>query len=320
MGARVAAGATRGDTSSMTSQLREPLYGLLLDVDGPIASPVTRTVAIDSIAEDLVAMARAGVPVVFNTGRSDAFIAATVMPALVEAGLDDNAPVVAICEKGATWFTPMRAHLTHAGDDLHVDDALRVPTGLVEYCRSIAPDFDDTMFFDDTKKAMVSLEAHPGIDLDVYRERQHAFEQRVWDYLTEQEIGVAWGEREALNGSDGLAVRIDPTIISTDIEHVGVGKDVGADKAVELLAARGIVPREWRTLGDSRSDYAMADRLHERGFVVRHGDVRPADGRRERDYPVEVAPDPALTNDAAGAAFLTRWRVDVERDKASTSF
>ena len=158
------------------------------------------------------------------------------------------------------------------------------------------------------------------IDLDVYRERQHAFDQRVWDYLAEQEIGVVWGEREALNGSEDIAVRIDPTIISTDIEHVGVGKNVGADKAIELLATRGITPREWRTLGDSRSDYAMADRLHERGFVVRHGDVRPADGLLERTYPVEVTPDPALTNDAAGAAFLTRWRADVKRGEASAAF
>ena len=299
---RLATGPARDDTSSMTSQLREPLYGLLLDVDGPIASPVTRTVAIPSIATDLVAMARAGVPIVFNTGRSDDFVAATVMPALLDAGLPDDAPVIAVCEKGATWFTPTRAHLRNAGVDLRVDDALRVPTGLVEYCRSIAPDFDDAMFFDDTKKAMVSLEAHHGIDLDVYRERQHAFDQRVWDYLAEQEIGVVWGELEALNGSEDIAVRIDPTIISTDIEHVGVGKNVGADKAIELLATRGITPREWRTLGDSRSDYAMADRLHERGFVVRHGDVRPADGLLERTYPVEVTPDPALTNDAADAS------------------
>lgn len=44
-----------------------PRLGLLLDVDGPIASPITRTVAIPSIADDLVAIANAGNPVVFNT-------------------------------------------------------------------------------------------------------------------------------------------------------------------------------------------------------------------------------------------------------------
>ena len=119
---RVATGPARDDTSSMTSQLREPLYGLLLDVDGPIASPVTRTLAIDSIAADLVAMARAGVPLVFNTGRSDVFVARTVMPSLVAAGLPDDAVVLAVCEKGSTWFVPKPEHLDGAGDDLEVDD------------------------------------------------------------------------------------------------------------------------------------------------------------------------------------------------------
>ena len=46
------------------------------------------------------------------------------MPALLDAGLPDDAPVIAVCEKGATWFTPTRAHLRNAGVDLRVDDAL----------------------------------------------------------------------------------------------------------------------------------------------------------------------------------------------------
>lgn len=302
----------------------DPLYALLLDVDGPVASPLTRTLSIPSIADDIVAMAAAGTPIVFNTGRSDTFVCRTVIPPLLDAGLPDDATVFAVCEKGATSFPPSTAHQDRAGggttdgagDDLDVDERLRVPTGLVEFCRSIAPDYEDAMFFDATKKAMVSLEAQHGIDLDLYRKRQHDFEQQVWDFLAAQEIGVEWDGRRALNESDGIALRIDPTIISTDVEHIGAGKQVGADKAVTFLTRRGITPREWRTMGGSRSDYAMAGRLHERGFVVRHADVRPAEGLLTRPYPVEVA-DEDLTNDAAGAAFLTRWRADVEHDRAS---
>ena len=51
-----------------------PPLGLLLDVDGPLASPLTRTIAIPSIIEDLVSLANLGVPVVFNTGRTDLFL------------------------------------------------------------------------------------------------------------------------------------------------------------------------------------------------------------------------------------------------------
>ena len=76
--------------------------GLLLDVDGPIASPITRTLAIPSIAADLVELAAAGVPIVFNTGRSDAFIRAQVVGPLLDAGLPAGARVHAVCEKGAS--------------------------------------------------------------------------------------------------------------------------------------------------------------------------------------------------------------------------
>ena len=48
--------------------------GLLFDVDGPLASPISRTVRISSILDDLVTLAGSGVPIGFITGRSDEFI------------------------------------------------------------------------------------------------------------------------------------------------------------------------------------------------------------------------------------------------------
>ena len=81
-----------------------------------------------------------------------------------------------------------------------------------------------------------------------------------------------------------------------------VGKDLGAERALRLID--GDIPHTWRTVGDSRTDYAMADYLHEHGYSVAHVDVRPADGVPEKPYPVLI--EGALTNDDAGAAFLLR--------------
>ena len=80
--------------------LLQPPLALLLDVDGPLASPVTRRVSPDIIA-NLIELVRRGIPVIFNTGRSDAFIAEQLMAPMLEAGLPDGAVVHAICEKGA---------------------------------------------------------------------------------------------------------------------------------------------------------------------------------------------------------------------------
>ncbi|WP_367882058.1 hypothetical protein [Rathayibacter oskolensis] len=68
--------------------------GLLLDVDGPIASPVTRTISIPAIADDLVRLANAGIPIVFNTGRSDAFLRERVLPSSSSAA---SRPTPASC-------------------------------------------------------------------------------------------------------------------------------------------------------------------------------------------------------------------------------
>ncbi len=64
-----------------------PPLGLLLDVDGPIASPVSRTIAIPSIIEDLVTLCGLGVPIAFVTGRSESFIREQVVQPLLAAGL-----------------------------------------------------------------------------------------------------------------------------------------------------------------------------------------------------------------------------------------
>lgn len=286
-----------------------PLLGLLLDVDGPIASPVTRTVAIASIARDLVALANAGNPVVFNTGRSDAFIAAELVPPMLAAGLAPGAPVWAVCEKGAVWAEIDRDGL----GPIEVDAALATPAGFADEMRElVGARFADSMFFDETKRAMVSVEQRIDVASASYLAVQPEFDRLAAEALASRGFGtVREGVRRA-DASGGVQWRIDPTIISTDIESVRLGKDLGAQRALRLLEARGIRPRHWRTMGDSRGDYRMADWLHERGERVRHVDVRPADGVPETAYPVLVHDE--LIHDEAGARFLARWAEASERD------
>jgi hypothetical protein len=286
-----------------------PLLGLLLDVDGPIASPVTRSVAIDSIARDLVALANAGNPVVFNTGRSDAFIAAELVPPMRAAGLAPGAPVWAVCEKGAVWAEVGRDGL----GPVEVDRSLATPADFGDEMRElVAARFSQLMFFDETKRAMVSVEQRVEVASAAYLDAQPEFDRLAADALAARGFGTVREQLERPDASGAVQWRIDPTIISTDVESVRLGKDLGAARAVELLEARGIRPRHWRTMGDSRGDYRMADWLHERGALVRHVDVRPADGVPDTAYPVLVH-DEAI-HDEAGAVFLARWAEASERD------
>ncbi|HET7140175.1 MAG TPA: hypothetical protein VFI36_08450 [Arthrobacter sp.] len=285
-----------------------PPLALLLDVDGPVASPVTRDVK-PAIIADLVALAAAGIPVIFNTGRSDAFIREQVMEPMIAAGMPAGTVIHAICEKGAVWFS----YTADGAGPIHVDHELAVPKAYGDDVRRlVAEDYATHMFFDETKRAMVSVEQHIDVPSADYLAEQELFDAEAMDLMARHGLGVVRLDHHVPDSDDAVDYRVDPTIISTDIESVRLGKDLGASRAVELLAAQGITPQAWRTVGDSRTDYAMADWLHHNDHPVKHVDVRPADGVPVKPYDVLTAADLGLgadvIHDDAGGAFLRSWR------------
>lgn len=285
-----------------------PPLALLLDVDGPVASPVTRNVKAEIIA-DLVALATAGIPVIFNTGRSDAFIREQVMNPMIAAGIPAGTIIHAICEKGAVWFS----YTNEGPGPIHVDRELAVPQAYGDdVLRLVAEDYASHMFFDETKRAMVSVEQHISVANADYLDEQKLFDADAMELMAKHGLGVVRLDHHEPDSDDQVDYRVDPTIISTDIESIRLGKDLGASRAVELLAAQGITPQAWRTVGDSRTDYAMADWLHHNDHAVKHVDVRPADGVPEKPYDILTAEDLGLDStiihDDAGGAFLRGWR------------
>ncbi|TWX38517.1 hypothetical protein ES689_07740 [Frigoribacterium sp. ACAM 257] len=297
--------------SSTTASTTPPLLGLLLDVDGPIASPVSRSIALPQITRDLVALAAAGIPVVFNTGRSDAFIRDEVVGPMISAGLPAGARVHGICEKGASWFSIGPEHGPDGMSEVQVDSDLAMPADFAaEMDELVTAEFADLVFFDHTKRAMVSIEQLTTVESAVYLARQRDFDEKAMEALVRRGAGVRRLDDERRDARGEVQWRVDPTIISTDIESVRLGKDLGAERALELLAEDGELPLAWRTVGDSRSDYAMADWLHANGHDVAHVDVRPADGVPPTEYPVLTSAS-GLIHDEAGAEFLARWVRDV---------
>lgn len=285
----------------------QPDLGLLLDVDGPIASPVTRTINIPSIARDLVTLVGAGVPIAFITGRSDAFIREQVVEPLRAIGLNEaltrpGARMFGVFEKGGAW-----APITADGmGEVVVDTSVAFAAAEIDAVRSLVrDDFADTMFFDETKRAMISVEQRTDVTSEAYHAVQGAFQTAAFDILTGMGVGLAYGDRSHPDADGAVPFRVDPTVISTDIESVLLDKDRGAQRALEFFAAQGPLPSRWRSVGDSRSDYKMADELHAQGFETAHVDVRPADGVLEKPYRVIIEGD--LIHDEAGAAFLAHW-------------
>lgn len=285
-----------------------PPFALLLDVDGPIASPVTRDVSPEIIAMFLE-LSAAGIPVVFNTGRSDHFIKHEVMEPMIAAGMPSSLRIHAICEKGATWFT----FDSQGAGEVHVDHELAVPGNFANEIRQlVGASFSDFMFFDETKRAMVSVEQNLDASDADYRRAQTQFDAAAMEAMAGLGLGVRRHDIAKPDFKGATNFRIDPTIISTDIESLALGKDLGARRAVGLLTADGIFPGSWFTVGDSRTDYAMADWLAINGHEVSHVDVRPSDGIPPgKTYTILTAADLGLAeeviHDHAGLAFLRHW-------------
>ncbi|MBN9150413.1 MAG: hypothetical protein J0H56_03210 [Micrococcales bacterium] len=279
-----------------------PPLGLLLDVDGPVSSPLKRRIAIRSIIDDLVTLASTGVPIAFITGRSDTFMRDEVVAPLLGAGLPDGIRMFGVSEKGGVWFP-----ITGEGmGDITVDSELALPDEYTAEFREIAEArFSEEMFFDDTKHAMISLEQNKDASAADFRAAQEQVNQVAFDLLVEHGLGARYADQEFPDADGLINFRVDPTIISTDVESVLLDKDRGAARALDYFRESGDMPTLWRTVGDSRSDYLMADYLHDEGFDVAHVDVRPSDGILHRPY--RVITEGNLIHDEAGAAFLRHW-------------
>lgn len=286
-------------------------FGLLLDVDGPISSPVARSIIQPGMIEALVTLANSGVPIAFNTGRGDDFVNREVTEPLFAGGLLPTADVWGIGEKGASWF--------RLGKDsgISVDANLIVDIDVRNAIREIIADrYSDLVFFDETKRTMISCEQLLSVSSDDFLNRRSAMDREIAQLLLDSGYDISWHgsipEGFADLATDPAAdngrtnIRLDASIIATDIEHSSTGKDLGAKRFIDLLIANGTTPpQRWFTMGDSRSDYTMADWLHAQHFTVSHVDVRPTEPLPEVEYPVLM--HPIHTNDAAGEFFLTAW-------------
>jgi hydroxymethylpyrimidine pyrophosphatase-like HAD family hydrolase len=271
----------------------QPPFALLADVDGPISNPDAKSIINARIVPAITSLLKNGIPIVFNTGRSADFVQKNVLDPVLKARPQNLHLLHGVCEKGAVWLS-----FEDDGEIQHViDETIAVPKELQPKTRALVDEkYADVMFYDDTKESMISVERRPDVDHDTYQHAQPTFVADLDAMIREAGFGVTRPGPDARNGDATL--QIDPSIISVDLESVKVGKDLGAERAFELLKESH--PVRWRTIGDSAVDYAMSDWLHERGFDVAHIDVGPKREKQKRPYDVLIA-NKGIHDDAGGA-------------------
>ena len=230
-----------------------PLYAYLFDVDGVLTNPWTKKVEKVELFIQLEKRLGMGMIICLNSGRAQNFLEQEILDPLKnrlnDTSLMNN--VVAIGEKGGGLIV----HDTSGRRTVQIEKDLQVPQSIQNKVKTLLGEkYSDTMFYDDTKQTMVTLEVLPAAQMGG---------QTPDDFKRAQKKLCA--DLQAILDGAGLSsqFRVDPTGIATDVESVLAGKAHGAEIFIRYLNDRGIRPDQFKCFGDSKSDIEMHKRLKE---------------------------------------------------------
>lgn len=223
--------------------MNNPIY--VFDLDGVITNPGNSqvdTVAVEYIYKQL----RDGFLVAINTGRSYQWVQTQLIALLEKMGAADTFErLIIVCEKGGEcieWhkgaFTPQPSRFAL------VPEAQTITRTVFNENKSAF----STMFWDDTKQSMATIEKEPTADLGTFKTEQTLLTAKLTDAL------------------EGYDVKIDPTTIATDVESPLAGKHAGAELIYEWVGRHMTANQAaFVSFGDSKSDYEMARYFAQQG-------------------------------------------------------
>lgn len=222
----------------------------LFDVDGVITNPELKE-ANPKILDKIVKFLNSGDIIGFNTGRSLKFTIKEILEPLKSKITDEShlEKIFSVGEKGGDWA------LFENGDlKIKTDESIKPPKELEERIKSLIEEkFSDTIFFDSTKKTMISAEIIKDTELSKFHEDQKRFDEEVEQILKEMKL---------------TNLKIDSSIIATDIQNPKVGKDLGVQRFLNMI--KGLhEPSEFETFGDSPGDLEMYKYLVKNGHKAK---------------------------------------------------
>ncbi len=237
----------------------------IFDVDGVITNPQEKKVTEPAILEEIIKRLSANELVALVTGRSIDFMRERVVAPLRDriSDLSLLQNFLAVGEKGGVWIT----YNQDGKPQEHIDRNISVSQDLQDEVRNlINTEFSDLMFYDESKKTMISTEMKDGEDLDKYHQRQKQLSEKLEHLVREHGLGNV--------------LEVDPTTIATDVQDKNVGKDFAARRVLSWLKEQGIKPQNFIMMGDSKSDIPMAKEVHDEGLSVTFVFVGKEDDRR----------------------------------------
>lgn len=240
----------------------------LFDVDGVITDPKEKKITEPKILNLIIDLLNSGDFVAFNSGRDTNWVKQNVLDPLAQQIKEKQLlkDILAIGEKGTS--------IMKFDESWHeeIDRNYALPNELKEKLREFVKT-TKSMFYDENKHNMVTLEMKDGYDIDKFVNERDSVLSKVKEIISKYRDIVA-----------------EPTSIDIDIQHKDSGKHLGAKHILNFFSANGINPSHFITIGDSFSDLEMADELHAQGKSVEFWYVNPAKPLDiSKPYPIKVS-------------------------------
>lgn len=230
-------------------------HAWLFDVDGVITHPEQKKVTEPQIFDEIIKRLQAGEPVALVTGRSlDWLVDRVVTPLEAQVEQVENKRIL------DNFFVSGEfsgAYITYQNSkrELYINQEISVPTEIVKKARQITEqEFSDSMFWDEDKKTMVSIEMHDGFSVTEFKEPQRQLGEKLRQFLKEYAI------------DDQFEVHEDR--IATNIRDKRLNKHFAAKQVINWLKRKNIVPKLFVIFGDNVTDCEMSDELHANGLNV----------------------------------------------------
>lgn len=223
---------------------------LVFDIDGVISHP-SEKIANEKILQEIVKKLTSGDLIALNTGRSISWIKEKILDKITKDISNKNFlnNLFVTGEAGGVIIEFGKKGKIKTS----VDKSISPPSKLAAQIKSLlSQKYSKFMFFDNTKKTMISVEMIEGLSIKRYAKIQKPFAEEL------KKIVSKYGLDKQFN--------IAMSTIAVDVINKKVGKDFATDLIIKWLKRKKIRINKVITFGDSPSDIKVAEKFHQSKF------------------------------------------------------
>jgi hypothetical protein len=253
----------------------------VFDVDGTVTDLQTKTVRQPEVFKIFSSILDRGDILAFNTGRCISWMMERIYSPFISyltrsLSPEENKKLFIVGEKGTSWVSFTADGTQHRA----CDTSMVLPVSIIRDIEKLASQYPESMFFDDSKEVIVSVEMNDGMSVDLYTGQQQKLLTEIRELLISHNLDTTF--------------RVFPSRIAIDVEHTSVGKRLGAERCLDLITRNNLIFSSSVVCGDMAVDLEIGQWFCDRiipvkfVFVGNQSEIKPS----QYPFPIIVTKSP----------------------------